>query len=244
LPYPGPENKAGNDWPSKGSKAGMQISLPYEGPENKAGTPIERSPYPDSLPVSDEYWNRLSVERKMALLLPYEFTIWGNLVAEFPSDWEKRAGEAVRRTLEETKKVWDDYQTSKKTTDSEEIYEEYDDGYAPEPPPNMSATTYTYTELPQLYVRFIEKLPQCTAMHFGFHVSVPNEKKCYCPCSKKMETWRRQFGLESIPLCNTKSLFMDQSDLFNHLRNSLLDEYGILDFHEIIYYFLQIAYPK
>ena len=68
----------------------------------------------DSLPVSEDEWNQLSVERKMVLLLPNEATIWGNLVAEFPSDWEKRAGEAVRRTLEKTKKVWDNYQTSQK----------------------------------------------------------------------------------------------------------------------------------
>jgi hypothetical protein len=187
----------------------------------------------DSLPVSEEYWNQLSVERKMVLLLPNEATIWGNLVAEFPSDWEKRAEEAVYRTLEKTKKEWDE----SKITNSEEIYEEWDEGYEPDPQPNMSGPPCT--ELPEWCVTFIEKLPQCTAMHFGFHVSVPNERMCYCPCSKKMETWRRQFGLEDIPQCNAKKRFF-VSGLGQHLNTPHRVE-G-MDLHKIAYNYLVIVY--
>ena len=176
----------------------------------------------------------------MVLLLPDEYTIRTDLVAEFPSDWQKRVEEAVSRTLKQTRKEWDDDQKSKNTV-SDVIEEEYDSGCEPDTPPNMSGTTCT--ELPLLYVRFIEKLPQCTAVHFGFHVSDLQQggvrKTCYCPCSKKMQTWRRQFGLDEIPQCNARSSFFDYA-LVQHLTSP--HRHGIVDFHKITMYFLQNVY--
>ena len=101
----------------------------------------------------------------------------------------------------------------------------------------MSGTTCT--ELPLLYVRFIEKLSQCTAVHFGFHVSDLQQggvkKTCYCPCSKKIQTWRRQFGLDEIPQCNANGSFFYYA-LVQHLTSS--HRYGIVDFHKITKYFM------
>lgn len=188
--------------------------------------------------LSEEDWNRLPVQEKMEFLLPDERVMWRDFVDEFPSDWQKRVEKAVALTLKKTRKEWDDDQKSK-NTGSDEIEEEYDEGFEPETPPNMSGTSCT--ELPLLYVRFIEKLPQCTAMHFGFHVSARQQSKCYCPCSKKMHIWRRQFGLEDIPQCNAKGRFLDYA-LLDHLKNSHRE--GIVDFHKITQYYLQNVYGE
>ena len=177
----------------------------------------------------------------MVLLLPDEQTIWTDLVAEFPSDWQKRVEEAVSRTLKQTRKEWDDDQKSK-NTGSDEIEEEYDTDCEPDDVPNMSGTTCT--ELPLLYVRFIEKLPQCTPMHFGFHVAaLPHgqNRRSYCPCSKTMKTWRTQFGLEEvIPQCKAKCSFIDSAALIAHLQSSR--SAGIVDYHKITLYYLQNVY--
>jgi uncharacterized membrane protein YgcG len=194
-----------------------------------------------SVPVSEEDWNQLSVGNKMVLLLPDEDVKWSQLVAEFPRSWQKRVEEAVTRILKKTREKWDDDQKSK-NTGSDEIEDEYDSGYEPDTPPNMSGTICT--ELPLLYTRFIEKLPQCTAMHFGFHVSsvISKEKKkiCYCPCSKKMQTWRKQFVLEGIPQCNAKGRFLDPDNLRAHLKTS--HRSGVVDFHHITLDFLNYVY--
>jgi hypothetical protein len=170
----------------------------------------------------------------MSLLLPNEVTNWRNLVNGFlPPDWQSRVEEAVSRTLTDTRKTWDDDQKSK----NDAIEEEYDDDGCPMiPPPNMSGPPCT--ELPEWCVTFIEKLPQCTAMHFGFHVTQGNNH-CYCPCSKKMETWRRQFGLEDIPQCNAKKSFSD-SGLGQHLNTP--HQVEGMDLHKIAYNYLVIIY--
>ena len=63
-----------NDWPSKGSTAGMQISLPYEGPENKAGTPIERLPYPGPENKAGNDWP--SKGSKAGMRISYEHPLF------------------------------------------------------------------------------------------------------------------------------------------------------------------------
>jgi hypothetical protein len=201
----------------------------------------------DSVPVPEEHWNRLPLQKKIVLLLPDEDSTWSDSVAEFPSDWQKRVEEAVSRTLKQTRKIWDDDQMSKKTgsdemAGSDEIEGEYDTDCEPDDIPNMSGTTYT--GLPLLYERFIEKLPQCTPLHFGFHESSlqqGHKRKCYCPCSKKMKTWRRQFGLEEdIPQCNGKSSYLGNAALLAHLKSP--HRCGIVDFHQITSYYLQNVY--
>jgi hypothetical protein len=67
----------------------------------------------DSVPVPEEHWNQLPLQKKIVLLLPDEDSTWSDSVAEFPSDWQKRVEEAVSRTLKQTRKIWDD-QMSKK----------------------------------------------------------------------------------------------------------------------------------
>ena len=194
-----------------------------------------------SVPVSEDYWNRLSLEKKMDLLLPAEDLIWSRLVAAFPSAWQQGVDEAVVRTLNKTKKDWDDEQKSK-STGSDDIQIEYDSDCTPDSIPNMSGTACT--NLPLSYVTFIEKLPQCTAMHFGFHVPLDNEQSrkglCYCPCSKKMKSWRSQFGLEDdIPQCNANGRFR-VSALLDHLQNP--HRRNGVDFHKITYDYLQNVY--
>ena len=195
-----------------------------------------------SVPVSEEYWNQLSVENQMVLLLPDEDLIWSNLVPVLPSAWQQGVEEAVVRTLNITKKDWDDEQKSK-NTGSDEIGVEYDSDFTPDSIPNMSGPACT--NLPLSYVTFIEKLPQCTAMHFGFLVPSDHQQNrkglCYCPCSKKMKTWRSQFGLEQdIPQCSAKGRFL-VSALLDHLQSPCRG-FGTLDFHKITYNYLQNVY--
>ena len=224
----------------------------HEHPTSVPSEPIKE------VPVSEEHWNRLSVGDKLALLLPDEVLLWRHWVAEFrtdwqcqvwknsvavfPSNWQKRVEEAVSRTLEQTRKEWKD----KQNTGSDEIEVEYDTDCEPDEVPNMSGTTCT--ELPQQYVLFIEKLPQCTAMHLGFVSSLSgvkqedHTKKCYCPCGKKMRTWRMQFGIEDVvPQCKSNPSYGDSKALAQHLQTPLREK-GMLDYHKITYEFLRIMY--
>jgi hypothetical protein len=50
------------------------------------------------------------------------------------------------------------------------------------------------------FVAFIEALPECLPLTLGFHISLGSDDFCFCPCGKRMRTWRAQFRL-SVPEC-------------------------------------------
>jgi hypothetical protein len=42
---------------------------------------------------------------------------------------------------------------------------------------------------------FVMALPHCLPMFLGFQISLGSNDFCFCPCGKRMYTWRVQFGL-------------------------------------------------
>lgn len=200
-----------------------------------------------SLPVTFESWEQKSPQEKMQLLLPDEDIFRRLIVVEFSEDWDIRCKRATERTLERVRSDWDRNQREQIESgmgSNQNEYLEWDEGYEPDSI-DMGSTNKTLRELPRQCVHFIQNLMNCIALHFGFHVFAlesGHRRTCYCPCSKKMEIWRKQFGLEEIPQCTGTGSFLDFA-LLSHLKQRNLDLYDrCLDYHQITRMYLQHVY--
>ena len=90
------------------------------------------------------------------------------------------------------------------------------------------------------YIPFIEALPECIPLTFGFHVVglFPGDDEwCFCPCSGKMKTWRAQFGIDGEECDKLK---FGPHPLLKHLE-AMKDKSGC-KFHEVVHIYLNFLF--
>ena len=153
------------------------------------------------IPMKD--WKQLGFREKMYFLLPLEQAVLKSMIVHFdyPPDFLNRCKLAVEETLSDLPRML-------QHRHHEEAHESDDDDSSNDSPiPNMvNISQRGAGNTTDQYAPFIKALPDCVGLFFGFHVSpvrASQFKSCYCPCNKKMETWRKLFGLTNVTMCTT-----------------------------------------
>ncbi|KAL7570950.1 hypothetical protein ACA910_002580 [Epithemia clementina (nom. ined.)] len=162
---------------------------------------------PEVLPVV-ENWEGLERGDKMWHLVPVtDREFYKDMILnELPKDFDERCQIATAKTNVALDRIWREEtkeRAAKNKRDSDE--EDSDDeenidmldgmGVADMSDGNKEGSLSP----PERYRKFINALRECVAMDYGFHV-VPirasQSNSCFCPCRKKMTTWRKLFDLE------------------------------------------------
>ena len=188
-------------------------------------------------------WKQLGFKDKMCYLLPFEQQAIKSTTANFdyPTNFVNRCEKAVNMTISALPQMLQDH-------NHEEDHESDDDDSSNDSPiPNMvNISQHGAGNITNQYVPFIKALPDCVGLFFGFHVSpvrICQFNFCYCPGNKKMENWRKQFGLTNVNMCTTsKGRDKGYTDLgiVAHLQQKAN---GCL-YHAIVLKFIQYLYSN
>ena len=172
----------------------------------------------NKFPLPDQVWQALDRKGKMLAKLPNESTLIDSLVLhQFPEDFSDRCTRAVQETVRRLSELCpEENQHSSKShhydsdgDDSDDSSCDIDGMRRPNMDPGRNRTNPSASQDPhQKYRKFVEALPECVALDYGFHVfsmGYNHSATCYCPCRKKMKnSWQKQFGLDAfVPLCTT-----------------------------------------
>ena len=242
APPPGPRKIAAKteDGKRKIENSSTHAAAAAVNTENTAHPPHKKPKSEfDSIVINKANWKTATLDEKLMSQYPHDISDLRirHLIKEDPPGWMPKKIKAAQQALAEINAEIEEIDS--KLNDAPSDSEDSEKANSEE--------VKVFNSSPAGLEDFVSSLPYCILFDQGFLMldSHRDDKKyCFCPCSKKMEKWRNNFGL-CLPIgmdnCdsfrqNTPNALMDHLKKIGEIESAFL--------HKAVRYYLRNLYKN